>query len=248
MKPLNVLGISASPRSGGASEYLMERCLDAVREKGGGDVSVKAWSFHAKKIGPCLDCGYCLRKPGCAIKDDFQALHDLWFDADIIVYSVPVYHLGLPGQLKCFIDRLGQSSYLESTSSSGDEQSVRYMKIIAPIAVGMHQASGQEKVLAQLVDHALIMHCIPVTGDSWQCYTGAAGWTQNRESRNPLAELEREGDFSTLSLLEAVKTLGVRAFQTAYLLREGFISGSEYFSRDPVYRYALDRLKDDSRV
>ena len=29
--------------------------------------------------------------------------------ADAHLYSVPVYHVGIPGQVKCFIDRLGNT-------------------------------------------------------------------------------------------------------------------------------------------
>ena len=244
MGKVKILGISSSPRSNGASAYLLNRCLEAIEKEGGEDVKTSTWSFHAKKMAPCLDCGYCFRKPGCVTKDDFQQLQELWMDADVVVYSVPVYHLGLPGQLKCFIDRLGQSSYgpCPPGCDGEEEEGIRYLKVVAPIAVGMHQASGQEKVLTQLIDHALVMQCVPVTGDPWQCYTGAAGWTQNRESRNPLIELEKEGDYSTLAFLKAVETLGIRALQMAYLIRGGMRLERKYFEQDSAYRFLTSKM------
>lgn len=42
-------------------------------------------------------------------EDGFEELCDRWAAADAVIYSVPVYHLGISGQLKCFIDRLGNS-------------------------------------------------------------------------------------------------------------------------------------------
>ena len=49
-------------------------------------------------------------------------------EAHVILYAFPVYHMSIPGQLKCLIDRLGESgSYLHDTP-------VRRLKIIGAIA------------------------------------------------------------------------------------------------------------------
>lgn len=52
----------------------------------------------------------------------------------------------------------------------------------SPIAQGMHLSSGQEHALTDLINHALVMQSIPVTGDIWESYIGAAGRTLNVRS------------------------------------------------------------------
>ncbi|OPL09716.1 MAG: hypothetical protein AVO34_13170 [Firmicutes bacterium ML8_F2] len=247
MKKLKVLGICASPRSKGNMEYILGRCLEAMRRNGGDEVEIKRYLFRAKKMNPCLDCGGCYLSGECVIRDDFQRLKELWLEADIVVYAVPVYHLGLPGQLKCFIDRLGQSiCAAHSDECNGKEETMpKYLKVIAPLTLGIHQVSGQEQTIMQIINHALIMQCLPVSGDAWQCYTGAGGWTQNREEKDAIEKLAGERDFSTLALIKAIETTALRALQLARVVRDGLIACREELAGDAQYRFVLDKHCSD---
>jgi len=53
------------------------------------------------------------------------------------VYSVPVYDLGIPGQVKFFIDRLGNP-----INNYCGVPSVRFLKVIGAIAKGQCFAAG----------------------------------------------------------------------------------------------------------
>ena len=55
------------------------------------------------KIYPCLDCGMCSRKSGCAINDGFQNI--IGNDADIIVLAAPIYMSNLPAPALALISR-----------------------------------------------------------------------------------------------------------------------------------------------
>lgn len=239
MKRLKVLGICSSPRKNGNIDYMLTHCLEAIRKYGGDGVETEFYSFRAKKFGPCHDCGGCYRTGDCVFKDDFHHLKELWLAADIIVYAVPVYHLGIPGQLKCFIDRLGQSICAACSAGSAEETMPKYLKVIAPLTLGIHQASGQEQTLMQLINHALIMQSLPVSGDAWQCYTGAGGWTQNRAEKNALKNLLDEGDFSTMALMEGTETTALRAVQLARIVRDGLIACRKELSEDQQYTFVL---------
>lgn len=239
MKKLKVLGICASPRKKGNMEYMLGLCLRAIRKYGGNGVEIESYFFRAKKMGPCLDCGGCYQTGDCVIKDDFHRLKEIWLPADIVIYAVPVYHLGMPGQLKCFIDRLGQSICAAFSSSSEEEAMPKYLKVIAPLTLGIHQVAGQEQTIMQIINHALIMQCLPVSGDAWQCYTGAGGWTQNRAEREALEKLVAVDDFSTLSLMKAIDTTALRALQLARVVRSGLIAQREELSKDEQYRFVL---------
>ena len=58
-------------------------------------------------IGACKGCFACWqRTPGiCCIKDDMHTVIEKLIDADIIVWSFPLYYFNVPGILKNVINR-----------------------------------------------------------------------------------------------------------------------------------------------
>lgn len=131
-------------------------------------VRAELYSLADKTINPCDSChqcedlGYCWRAD-----DDFAELRDKWLAADAVIYSVPVYHMGVPAQLKAFIDRVGHSVQ----ESFND----RALKVMGFLAQGSGFASGQESVLIFLNSHAVMMGCIPI-GGMWPVgYIGVGG-------------------------------------------------------------------------
>lgn len=60
----------------------------------------------ALKIHPCSACYYCRDHGGqCVHKDDMAELLQKMIDADVIVFSSPVYFYSIDAQLKAVIDR-----------------------------------------------------------------------------------------------------------------------------------------------
>ncbi|MCL2765442.1 MAG: flavodoxin family protein [Treponema sp.] len=59
-------------------------------------------------IEPCLGCYTCWTKtPGiCCIKDDMQDYLQQYMNADLIIWSFPLYYYGMPSKIKGFLDRL----------------------------------------------------------------------------------------------------------------------------------------------
>lgn len=56
-------------------------------------------------IEPIANCGTCVAAGCCRIEDDFAALMDRLYLADLIVVGTPLYWYGPSGQLKLFVDR-----------------------------------------------------------------------------------------------------------------------------------------------
>ncbi|HOL17595.1 MAG TPA: flavodoxin family protein [Bacillota bacterium] len=244
MRKLQVLGISGSPRKGN-SEYLLKHALEAAREVQPEGVETIEYSFRGKKMGPCIACGYCDRHPGeCSTKDDFAALRRLWMEADVIIYSVPVYHMSMPGQLKCFIDRLGNSLFGEFKHlfKPGEESLPKLLKVIGSIAQGCHIFSGQEHALTDLINHALLMQSVPVTGDMWQSYIGGGGWTSTEIDRKALQNQYEREQYDAVVAVKAARDVGKRAVEICLLLHAGILARQEELSRDPAYKPLLDRL------
>lgn len=244
MSQINVLGISGSPRQGNSS-FLLTKALAAAQAVAPEQVEIKEYSLRAKKVGPCLSCFRCSQLDGeCCLKDDFQELRDLWLAADVVLYSVPVYHMGIPGQLKCFIDRLGNSMFAiyQGLFNPGEEKLPRLLKVIGGIAQGAHIFSGQEHALTQIINHAMLMQSIPVTGDMWQSYIGAGGWTSNDIDRKALSKQAEAKQTAALLAVKAAEDVGKRAVETALILRSGALAHKQELSKDPTYKPLLDRL------
>ena len=238
-KFLKVLGIAGSPRKGGNSEYLLTQALVEAKQVDD-DVEIKTYSIAGKRFAPCLACSRCVEFKGeCVQKDDFQQLKDQWLKADVVVYSVPVYHMTIPGQLRCFMDRLGKSisSYYEGIIPKN-------VKVIGAIAQGVHIFSGQEHTITDIINHALIMGCVPVGGDTWEsAYIGGGGWTFNEREKDALKKHYEKGDPAAVVAVRAARSVGKRAIQFALMLKQGAIVKREMLEKEEaVFKPFLMRL------
>ena len=180
METIRLLGICGSPRRNGNSQFLLEAALDAAREVSPDTVNAELFSIAGKTYKPCDGCDQCHQRLGYCktINDDFAELRDKWIAADAIIYSVPIYHLGIPGQLKSFIDSLG-NSVVEGFNS-------RLLKVIAVLTQGSGMSTGQEHVMHFVNGHATMQGCIPVGGAWPGGYLGVGTWTRANEDLDAL--------------------------------------------------------------
>jgi len=240
MEKLKLLGICGSPRKTGNSRYLLERALAEAKEAAPEAVESELYSLAGKDIAPCISCFRCSELGDCAIEDDFQDLRDRWVAADAIIYSVPVYHMGIPGQLKCFIDRLGNS--LEDYGGVASKD----LKTVGVVVQGADIFAGQEQVMVYLINHAVCMSCLPVAGDPYESYIGAAGWTRNSLRKDSLRRLQSEGEGDAQIAVAAAESLGKRVVQVALILKAGGAVCRDMLTRDGAYGPFLSRLGDEA--
>lgn len=250
MIELKVLGIVGSPRKGN-SEYLLDRALEGAESYAPDRTKTELYRFRNKNFSPCLACDHCIREHGsCIHGDDFQELKELWLSADAIIYSLPVYHMSMPGQVKCFIDRLGNSLFGSHsvTLPDGSQTLSKQMKAVSTIAQGIHIFSGQEHTITDMINHTLMMQSVPVAGDMWEAYIGAAAWTANRISRRAMKELVEEGDLAAESSVKAARSLGRRTAETADLVLAGVEARKAILAEDPLYSCILERMRNKLRT
>lgn len=243
---IRVLGFCASPRSGN-SEFLLSEAVGAVKRRAGEtgeEAIIKTCGVRGKKIAGCVMCQGCMEDGICRVRDDFEELQELWIEADAVIYSIPVYHMGIPAQMKAFIDRLGNSMFGRYKTMYGQSLTVfpKSLKTIGCITQGIHLFSGQEHTVTQVVNHALICGCVPVAGDMWESYIGASGWTRNDERKNALKEQFESGGEEARAAVYASRSVAVRTFDMAVLLKRGG-SASPEIIRDPAYTAFADRLR-----
>jgi len=233
MVHVKILGISGSPRKDGNSRFLLEIALEAARVTSPDMVETEIYSISGKRFEPCDGCYQCETLGHCRITDDdFPELRDKWFAADVIIYSVPVYHMGIPSSLKSFIDRLG-NSVQESFND-------RPLKVIGVLTQGSGMSTGQEAVMVYLNSHAVMMGCIPV-GGLWPIgYLGVGSWTHGRADKSTLRDLYAENDEDTVLAVEATKVLSKQIVLVSNILKSGGeqnrdmlkkIGGFEFFLR-----------------
>ena len=237
MRPLRVLGICGSPRKGN-SLFLLEQAFQGCRGAVGAEISTSLFHFRGRSFHPCDACSHCEKHGGaCTHDDDFEELRSLWMAADVILYSVPVYHMGIPAQVKAFFDRLGNSSFgLHRSKLPPDVSALpKLLKVVGAISQGIHAFAGQEHAISQLINHALVMQCVPVTGDLWESYTGAAGWTANRGERNALEALVESEDLAARAAVAASRSLGRRCVEVALVIRAGIAACRGNLSSDPLW-------------
>lgn len=116
-------------------------------------------------VGACKGCFACWQKtPGvCCINDDMQTVIGKMLEADIVVWSFPLYYFSVPGILKNVIDRqLPMSLPFMSTKNDGygsgshdcryDMEGKRHVLIST---CGFYSAEGNYDSVLRMFDHFL---------------------------------------------------------------------------------------------
>lgn len=99
-----VLILSGSPRHGGNSDTLCDQFMKGALEAGN---EVEKYFIAAHNIGYCSACYYCQSHGGeCCKNDDMRLLMPKILEADVLVFSSPVYMYSVSAQLKAVFDRM----------------------------------------------------------------------------------------------------------------------------------------------
>ena len=116
MKILCVLG---SPRREGNSATIARRFIDTAKSLG---AEVQVYELNRMNYRGCQGCGSCKTKTDkCATRDDLTQVLEAVPEADVILIASPVYYQEVPGQVKCFLDRLYSfmpPNYLQTGAAS----------------------------------------------------------------------------------------------------------------------------------
>ena len=107
---MKVLLINGSPHQKGCTFTALEEVENTLRA---GGVDTEMIWVGTKAIPGCLGCGKCGNAGPCVFNDMVNQIQERLSEFDGIVIGSPVYYGGISGQLKCFLDRLFQSSLYE---------------------------------------------------------------------------------------------------------------------------------------
>ena len=105
---MKILLINGSPRGKRSNSLkLALSFIEGVKEKEDDEVVVDELVVSKMNISSCKGCFSCWKAtPGaCHIKDDMPLVIEKEVEADLIVWSFPLYYFNVPGILKNLIDR-----------------------------------------------------------------------------------------------------------------------------------------------
>lgn len=90
---MKTLIFNGSPRVKGDTQSLIQMITDKL------DSEYKIVNAYRCDISPCIDCRYCWKNSGCAIKDEMQSVYDYIEECDNILIASPIYFSELTGKL-----------------------------------------------------------------------------------------------------------------------------------------------------
>lgn len=109
---MKVLGIVGSPRKDGNCDVLVKKFLDTV------ECDTEYIFLNEKELHGCNACMGCV-EGDCVIDDDGNSIIKSLLDADVLVFSSPIYYGQITAQAKAFIDRFYQISRNPEKSLEG---------------------------------------------------------------------------------------------------------------------------------
>lgn len=98
-----VLIISTSLRTNSNSDILARECEKGARDAG---LDIEYVSLKGKDIKYCIGCLSCQKTNKCVLNDDVAAIMAKVKEAEVIVYTTPIYYYEMCGQMKTLLDRL----------------------------------------------------------------------------------------------------------------------------------------------
>lgn len=101
---VRILGVTGSPRRGGNSEKLAERCLRSAEQSG---LPVSRVRLPEYQFQPCIGCECCRKDKRCTgLFDGMQLLYPLVERSLGLLCVCPVHNYNITAWMKAFLDRL----------------------------------------------------------------------------------------------------------------------------------------------
>lgn len=97
---MKTLILNGSPRKKGETAFMIEILSQELSGE------IKVVNAYTADIRPCVDCRWCFKNPGCAVKDEMQEVLAYIEECDHIVLASPVYFEEITGMLLAMLSRL----------------------------------------------------------------------------------------------------------------------------------------------
>ena len=99
-----IVVITGSPRKNGNSFAMTKAFIQAAEAKGH---TVTRFDAAQMSVNGCTACHTCYKTDiACSYKDDFNLIAPTLVEADVVVFTMPLYWFSFPGKLKNVIDKI----------------------------------------------------------------------------------------------------------------------------------------------
>ena len=99
-----IVVITGSPRKNGNSFAMTDAFIQAAEAKGH---SITRFDAANMNVGGCHACETCYKTgKACSFDDDFNTIAPAILEADVVVFTMPVYWYSIPSQIRSIIDKL----------------------------------------------------------------------------------------------------------------------------------------------
>lgn len=145
---MKVLGISAGTRNGNNDAMCKEALMGAMEQ--GADVEfIRLFDLNLQHCTGCIACvgGIMSGRGGkCVLQDDFEWLKNKMFEADAIVFAVPIFEKGAAGIFRTLTDRFGPrmdkamnvigTKIAEQSGGTAPDQRIFKDKVVSYMGIG----------------------------------------------------------------------------------------------------------------
>lgn len=126
---MKTLIINGSPKGNKSNtKEITNAFVEGLKEQGNFDLDII--NIQQSKINHCTGCFACWTKtPGkCVIADDMDGYIQKYIEADLVIWSMPLYFYGMPSKVKAFLDRFLPLNlpFIEQREDGGSGHPSRY--------------------------------------------------------------------------------------------------------------------------
>ncbi len=97
-----VIALLGSPLPEGNTAILLDRAIQGAEEAG---CTVEKIVVPFLDFEPCMEILFCREHGTCQMEDELTPLYDKIRDLDGLIIATPIMTMGIPGKLKCLMDR-----------------------------------------------------------------------------------------------------------------------------------------------
>ena len=104
---MKILVLNGSPKKRSDTMVLTNSFLLGIKSVNRDDINIEMINVIEKNIKPCLGCFKCWENKNdrCVIDDDQNEIIKKYIEADVIIFSFPLYGYAVPSHLKAVMDR-----------------------------------------------------------------------------------------------------------------------------------------------
>lgn len=159
-----VLIINGSPKGKASNSFkLTSAFVEGLQSTKGLNPEVEIIDLNQTNIAPCKGCFGCWTKtPGkCVLHDDMEEILPKLVEADLLIFSFPLYYFSVPGPLKAFFDRqlpLSMPFMKDRTDGIGNGGHPRrydrsHQRVAAISTCGFYTARDNYGAVERMFDH-----------------------------------------------------------------------------------------------